>query len=258
MRTAIVTGAGRGVGLATTELLASRGYRVVGVDLAGADIDADLSSPEGRAAMEQEVRSLCPDGIDVIVANAGVFNPDTMCLKVNYFGAVETLERLRPLLRGPAPRAVVVSSRTVVVEVDHELVEACLSGDEKFAVDLAEQKLPEAGPLLYSSSKRAVARWMRRSAPSDEWAGQGIALNAVGPGAIETPLIADLPAAEKARLIRERPMPLGGIARPEEIAEVIAFLASPQNSKMSGQLLIVDGAGENLMCSEDIWDGMLR
>ena len=256
-RTAVVTGSARGIGQATVELFTARGLDVVGVDLDGADLNVDLSNPAGRAALEAGVRERCPDGIDVIVANAGVLTADELTIQVNYFGAVETLERLRPMLHPDAPRAVVVASRSVLKPVNDEIIEACLAGDEAKAVALAREATDQSH-LLYGTSKRAIARWLRRNAPSPEWAGAGIALNAVGPGAVATEMIAQRDPAEQARLAVERPMPLGGMATAQEVAELIGFLADPKNSKISGQLIFIDGGGEALMGHEDIWQSMLK
>lgn len=255
-RTAVVTGSGRGIGKATVDVLEAQGVRVIGVDLAGADINADLSTTEGRAALEAGVREHCPEGIDIIIANAGVLSENELSIQVNYFGAVETLERLRPMLRPEAPRVVVVASRSVLKPVDETIVQACLDGNETLAVELARKS--EAQHLLYATSKRAIARWIRRNAGLPRWAGAGIAVNGVGPGAVLTPMIAQRDPAEQARLAIERPMPLGGMATAEEVAELIAFLADAKNSKIAGQLIFIDGGGETLMGHEDIWEAMLN
>lgn len=254
-RTFVVTGAAGGIGAATCALLRTQGHRAIGVDLhadeGGADVVADLSTAEGRAGLVDSIREVAPDGIDGIVANAGVLRPGGPSVRVNHFGAIATLEGLRPLLRpasaGGTPRAVLVASRAVLLEVDDEVVEACLAGDEEAA---AERASTLDGGVAYASSKRAVARWMRRVAPTAEWAGAGIPLNAVGPGAVATPMIAHRSPQEQAKLLEGRPMPLGGIA---EAAEVISWFLAEGNTKVTGQLVFVDGGGETLMRGDDIW-----
>ena len=249
-RTVVVTGSASGIGAALSSLLVSRGCRVIGVDLRDADVVVDLGTVDGRTKLVEAVRKLAPTGIDGIVANAGVNRPDALTIRVNYFGAVATLEGLRPLLRGPAPRAVLVASRVVLQVVDDETVEACLAGDEESAARLADAR---ADATVYPSSKRAVARWLRRAAPTAEWAGAGIPLNAVAPGIVATPMIAHRSPENRARLLEERPMPLGGVAAAEEVASVISWFLSVENTKVTAQVLFIDGGGEVLMRGEDLW-----
>jgi NAD(P)-dependent dehydrogenase (short-subunit alcohol dehydrogenase family) len=159
------------------------GERVIGVDLADADVDADLSTHEGRASMVAAVAQLADGPIDAVVANAGSAAPAPMTVSINYFGAVATLEGLLPLMVGSAaPRAVITSSMASFLRNDEELVAAMLGGDEPAALARA-QALVEAGEesaqLIYGSTKNAINRWMRTVAPTDDWAGAGIPINAV-------------------------------------------------------------------------------
>ena len=109
-RTYAVTGAASGIGAATARHLQEKGGRVIACDLHNADVVGDLATSEGRAALVDGVTRLTGGRIDAIVANAGGGPPQTM-LSLNFFGAVATLEGLRPLLAAsPAPRAVMVSS----------------------------------------------------------------------------------------------------------------------------------------------------
>jgi NAD(P)-dependent dehydrogenase (short-subunit alcohol dehydrogenase family) len=249
----VVTGSASGIGAATAAHLQQLGWRVIGVDRADADITADLATPLGRRGLLDGVRALAPSGIDGIVANAGVNHPGSISIRVNYFGAVATLEGLGKMLRGPVPRAVLVASRAVLKPVEAQVIEACLAGDESRAVALADALPPSAKANLYPTSKRAVARWLRRSAVAPEWAGAGISLNAVGPGSVSTPMISHRTADEQAEVLRRNPMPLGGTAAAEEVAPVIGWLLSPENTKITGQLLFIDGGGEVLLRGEDIW-----
>ena len=250
-RTYVVTGSASGIGRATCERLERDGHRVIDVDLHDASITADLSEPAGRAAMVEGVK-MASGAIDAVVANAGVMAAPELCVRVNYFGAVATLEGLRPLLLGSdAPRAVATASSSVMNPTDPALIDACLTGDEDAAVRAAEG----TGLLGYPSTKRALARWVRRHAPNSDWAGAGIGLNAVAPGVVRTPMTTDLLADDQMRPIVEEavPMPYGGHAEPAHIAEVIAFLASAEVQRVCGQVIFIDGGADALTLGEDIW-----
>jgi len=252
-RTIVVTGSASGIGAATTRLLRDRGDRVIGVDLAGGDVDADLATPAGREAMVAAVTEMSGGTVDAVVANAGSAAQVPMTVSINFFGAVATLEGLQPLLAASdAPRAVITSSMASFMDNDEELVVACTMGDEETALTRA-QALVDAGEgaeqLIYASTKNAINRWMRTVAPTAAWAGAGIPLNAVGPGVIETPMTEGFLATAEGRemLAQMVPMPLGGNGRPEEVAELIVWLASPANSKTTGQVIFIDGGSDAVL-----------
>lgn len=169
-RTYVVTGAASGIGRATKDLLESRGEKAIGVDLHDADIEADLSTAEGRNELLPKVTELSGGSIDAVIAVAGVSAPANVTIKVNYFGAVATLENLRPLLaESEAPRAALVTSFSALQENDPELVDLMVSGDEAAAVARADALVAQdKGTLLYASSKRAIAEWIRSTSVSDE------------------------------------------------------------------------------------------
>jgi NAD(P)-dependent dehydrogenase (short-subunit alcohol dehydrogenase family) len=82
-RITVVTGAASGIGAATARMLSERGERVIGVDLAGSDIAADLATPEGREAMIAAVTDLSGGRVDAIVANAGSAAPNALTVSIN-------------------------------------------------------------------------------------------------------------------------------------------------------------------------------
>ncbi|WP_296665691.1 SDR family oxidoreductase [Demequina sp.] len=257
-RTYVVTGAASGIGRTTAELLASRGHAVIGVDLHGADITVDLSSAEGRAGLADAVSERAPDGLDGILAIAGLAHPIPATVAVNYFGMVATLENLRPLLAGSdAPRAAGVSSMASLMPNDPELVDLMLGGDEPGSLARAEVLAADeqTGQLIYGSTKVAFARWIRRNAATPDWAGASIPLNAVAPGIIRTPMTAEMIATPEAtaQLLTMVPMPLNGVAEPIVVARLLAWLTGEENTHLCGQVVFVDGGSDVVIRGDSVW-----
>jgi NAD(P)-dependent dehydrogenase (short-subunit alcohol dehydrogenase family) len=261
-RTVVVTGAASGVGAATARRLEAQGARVIACDLHDADVVADLTTAEGRSALVVGVTRLSDGRVDAIVANAGGGPPETS-LALNFFGAVATLEGLRPLLRASAaPRAVAVSSVASLRPPYPSIVEACLNMDEAGAVAAGRRFLaaggshegepnpsPDERPLaLYGAAKRALQLWCRTAAATPVWAGDGIALNVIALGFFDTPAAAAILGDPVNRAAAQRLAPLRGAfpGRPEEAAAMLAWCVSPENSQMTGQILFVDGGIECL------------
>lgn len=258
MRTYLVTGAASGIGKATVDLLRERGERVIGADLRNADIEADLSTPAGRQRLVDETARLADGRLDGIIAVAGLAIPDPATVAVNYFGMVATLEGLRPLLAGsPAPRAVGVASEATLLPVDDELVELQLAGDEPGALARVAELAAKTEGLgrIYSSSKVAFVRWIRRNAVSPEWSGAGIPLNAIAPGIIITPMVEPFLATEEGRamIAKSTPMPLNGPAEPIVPAYLLAWLAGPENSHLCGQVVFIDGGSDVVFRGDRVW-----
>lgn len=256
-RTVVVTGSASGIGAATRALLESCGHRVIGVDLQDADIACDLSTPVGRAAMVQGVERASGGRVDAVIANAGVGPRDDLTVRVNYFGAVATLVGLRHLLlRSVAPRAVVTSSIRSLALPDAELAAACLDHDEPRAAARANGLMATGDPRdagrVYGTTKYALNEWLRRQATTADWAGAGIPLNAVAPGLIRTASTEPLMSDDPDYVANASPAPLGGIpGDPAEVAHAIAWLAGPHNTRITAQVVYVDGGAHQFLARAD-------
>jgi NAD(P)-dependent dehydrogenase (short-subunit alcohol dehydrogenase family) len=181
----------------------------------------------------------------------------SLLASVNYFGTIELLTGLRPLLsagsanggRGGAlgGAAVAISSNSTTVQPDIPMgvVEACLDHDEERARRLAD----DVGSLrTYPASKLAVAHWVRNQATGPDWAGSGRRLNAVAPGMTETPMVADMRSdPEVGPLLEMLPIPVGRSGHPDEIAALIAFLLGPDAGFFCGSVLFCDGGSDALL-----------
>jgi NAD(P)-dependent dehydrogenase (short-subunit alcohol dehydrogenase family) len=255
-RTVVVTGSASGMGAATRTRLEADGQRVIGVDLRDAEVEADLGSPGGRAAAIAAVEEQAGGTLDGLVTWAGVpgltDGAGSLLASVNYFGTVALLEGLRPLLaRGDRPAAVAISSNSTTVQpqVPQDVIEACLSGDEAAARAAADAA---GAPGTYPATKTAVARWVRRHAPGPDWAGAGITLNVVAPGAVETPL---LEASRSDRVLGQFvdafPIPVGRKGTPDELAAFVAFLLGPDARFFCGSVLFVDGGTDAQLRPDD-------
>jgi 2-keto-3-deoxy-L-fuconate dehydrogenase len=231
---ALVTGGASGIGAATAELLAERGARVAVLDLDPEAADARhlrLACDVGdRASVDRAVGRVAADlgGLDVVVNNAGIgaqgdvaANDDDewrRVLDVNVVGIVRVTRAALPHLRRSA-RAAVVNTCSVVATLG----------------------LPNRA--LYAASKGAVLALTLAMAA--DHVREGIRVNCVTPGTVETPWVGRLleaagdPAAELAAL-RAR-QPLGRLVGPAEVAAAIAYLASPQAGATTGTALAVDG-----------------
>ncbi len=225
-RSVLVTGGNRGIGLATARALAAQGHRVavtyrssapegllgVRCDVtSGADVDAAFTQVEAEQGP-----------VEVLVSNAGITDDGlllrmseesfTSVVDANLTAAYRVAKRAsRPMLKARWGRLVFVSS---VVG---------LSG--------------AAGQVNYAASKSGLVGLARSVAR--ELGGRGITSNVVAPGYVDTDMTAGLGEERTAALVAQ--VPLGRTASPDEIAGVIAFLASDASSYVTGAVLPVDG-----------------
>ena len=256
----IVTGSASGIGAATARILKQANNMVIGIDIHDADVVADLSTPQGRQDAARQAIAHAGGSIDAVIASAGLALPIAKTVSVNYFGMTEFLEALAPTLaKSKAPRAVLISSMASLMPNDAALVEALCADNEAAALHRA-QELVDTGngleQLIYSSTKRAISRWVRRECIKPHWAGAGIPLNAIGPGIVRTPMVAAMIETAEARAALDQvvPMPLNYYLEPENVAYLLIWLSSVENTHVTGQTIYIDGGSDAALRGENVWN----
>ena len=255
-----VTGSASGMGAAVVARLVEAGHRVVTVDLADADVVADLSTPEGRRTATDKVLAACGGQLDGAVLAAGVGpapgrERPRLITQVNYFGVVELLEGWREALAAAGDAKVVVfasNSATTMPMIPGRAVAALLEGDAERALKAYRFFGKNAPAMAYGVSKVAVSRWVRRRAVEPGWIGSGIRLNAIAPGAVLTPLLEkQLATPGEARAIRSVPVPAGGYGDPGLLADWVIQMLSPAADFMVGSVVVVDGGSDAWFRADD-------
>jgi len=253
-----VTGSASGMGGAVVAKLRSAGHTVIGVDINDAEIVADLSTPGGRRGAAADVLAACSGVLDGAVLAAGLGptkGAERLITEVNYFGVVDLLAAWRPALAA-AERAKVVAfasnSTTTVPAVPRRAIRALLAGDAERALRAYRFFGPLSPPMAYAASKIAVSRWVRRHAVTPEWAGAGIRLNALAPGAIMTPMLEQqLATPAEAKHVRQFPVPIGGFGDPGQLADWVVFMLSDSADFLCGSVVFVDGGSDAYFRADD-------
>ena len=225
-RSVLVTGGSRGIGLATARLLAAQGHRVAVTHrgeapdgLLGVRCDvtsaADVDAAVAAAAQEH-------GDVEVVVSCAGATD-DGLLLRMRE----ESFTRVLDTNLTAAYRVAKAASRTMLRRRWGRLVfvssVVALSGG--------------AGQANYAASKAGLVGLARSLAV--ELGGRGVTSNVVAPGLVDTAMTAGLPPARRAQVLAATP--LGRAAAPEEVAAVIAFLASDAAAYVNGAVVPVDG-----------------
>lgn len=254
----VVTGAGSGMGNAVATTLRARGHTAITVDITGADVIADLSTPAGRRGAAADVLTACAGHLDGAVLAAGVGptpGAERAITEVNYFGVVDLLEAWRPALASAdRPKVVVFSSNstTTVPAVPKRAIRALLAGDADRAVRSYRLFGRNAPPMAYAASKIAISRWVRRHAVTREWAGAGIRLNALAPGAIMTPMLQrQLATPAEAKHVHQFPIPIGGFGDAGQLADWVVFMLSDAADFLCGSVVFVDGGSDAYFRADD-------
>lgn len=252
-----VSGSASGIGGATRSKLEQAGHTVIGIDLHDAEVVADLSTAEGREAAVAATLEKCGGRLDGLLTAAGVGPPvpGDLVAKVNYFGSRDLLAGLRPALAEAGTAQVVQigsNSTTVTPNLPDDVVQAFLDDDEARAIELiAETPRPFDSSIAYAGSKTAITRWCRRQATRPDWAGAGIRLNVIAPGAVQTPLLAQGQADDTyGPLMESLPIPTG-LGQPDDIAVWIEFMLSPAARFACGSVVFVDGGSDAVLRTDD-------
>ncbi|MFC9997980.1 SDR family oxidoreductase [Nocardia sp. NPDC127526] len=249
-KTALVTGASRGIGLAVTEALAAEGVRVFGVartitpeleKAAAGTVSADLSTGAGAlAAVDAALAEL--GGIDILVNNVGGGDGDKLTLggfldssdeqwrevfALNLFGVVTTMRAALPSL---------IERRGAIVNISS-----------------INARVPAVGPSGYSEAKAALTALSKRL--SEEFGPQGVRVNTVSPGVVGTSIwrgpdsigakFAAAGGVPQEDFLAALPEQFGiasrRITEPQEVADLVAFLSSERAANIVGADLVIDG-----------------
>lgn len=239
-RVAAVTGAASGMGKAIAEELASAGAQVALLDVNQTNLDAVAAEFKARGdkfvavhcdvATDNSVKAAADTvekalgGCDVLVNNAGILRPGELeTVSIADWDAMMNINvtgYLRCAQAFSAP--MFAKGKGAIVHI------ASIAGSE-----------PQAASGAYSPGKAAIRMLSRQLA--FEWGKRGVRSNVVSPGLVRTPLSESFYQAPGVLERRSEAMPLGRIARSEDIAEAVAFFASDRSSYVTGQEIVVDG-----------------
>jgi 3-oxoacyl-[acyl-carrier protein] reductase len=232
---ALVTGAARGIGEAIAEVLARDGAHVVGVDipaqaseleavtgpLGGSSLTVDITDSQAPAQIASHLLD-AHDGVDIVVHNAGVTRDKRLA------GMREELWDMVLGINLIAPQ-----------RIDRELFDrkAVRHNGRVVCVSSISGIAGNAGQTNYSTSKAGVIGIVQTFAPV--MAGEGVTLNAVAPGFIETQMTAAMPIPLREAGRRMNSMSQGGL--PVDVAETIAWFANPASAGVTGNVVRVCG-----------------
>jgi len=239
-KVAVVTGGVSGIGAAVTNKLIAEGATVVAVDVAEATI-ASFSADHPAAGTALDTRVL--DVTDAAAVDA------VIAAVVEKYGRLDVLVANAGIGAGGAVADVTDKSWRMVLAVDLDgvfhVARAALphlikSGGSIVNTASISGLGGDTGMAAYNAAKGAVVNLTRSMAV--DYGHDGVRVNAVAPGPVATPLLIPiLESSERVRNTYAERIPLGRVAQPEEIADAIVYLASPEASFITGVILPVDG-----------------
>jgi 3-oxoacyl-[acyl-carrier protein] reductase len=232
---AIVTGGGTGIGAACTRALAAEGFRV-GINYIpimeepskavlaeikeGFLIEADLTNPEQIDKMVNEIKEVA-GRVDVLVNSAGIsINSDINSMKIEEF------DRQRELVRGAWYLTKKILRQFMIRKNTGRIIN----------ISSVVGHTGNPGQIPYTMEKAALDAFTK-SLSKELW-GRNILVNSVAPGFIDTPMTKELPGHVRERMMSN--IPLARLGQPEEIADVVAFLAT-RASYITGTVIHVNG-----------------
>lgn len=240
-KVALVTGAAKGIGLACAEAFARAGYVTV---------MADIDKPEEQASR------LTSDGLTAVAYGCDVSDAASVKSMIEWivskYGRLDAAHNNAGIQTPQRPMAEITDDefdRTVAVDfkgvwncMRYEILQMLVQGGGAIVNTSSQGGVTGfPGQAAYIACKHAVIGLTRTAAI--DYASKGIRINAVCPGVIRTPMADELlrrnPALEKELL---RDIPAGRMGCPEEIADAVLWLCSPQASFVDGHALLVDGA----------------
>ncbi len=238
-RVAVVTGAGSGIGLATVRRFAAEGAKIVAVDIDEAAGKAAAAETGGTfiaadVAVENDVRQMYAEtaarlgGIDIAFHNAGISPPDDDSILTTGLDSWRRVQEVNLT-------SVYLCCKHVIPYMQRQGKGSIINTASFVAVLGAA-----TSQISYTASKGGVLAMSRELGV--QFAREGIRVNALCPGPVNTPLLRELFAKDPERAARRLVhVPVGRFAEPEEIAAAVAFLASDDASFVTASSFLVDG-----------------
>ncbi len=232
-KVALVTGAARGIGEATARALAREGAAVIVMDrpaeletakkvaeaIGGTALAADITDPKAAQAVLDHVKQNHP-GLDIVVHNAGITRDKTIANM------------------SPDKWDMVLSVNLIaLIRANEELLGSIRDGGRIITLSSVGGIAGNPGQTNYAATKAALIGYVQALAP--RVAARGITVNAVAPGFIETQMTAAMPMGTREVARRLCCLTQGGL--PEDIAETITFLASPDTTGLTGEVVRICG-----------------